>query len=197
MKKSLGPKVVAMPSPVWVVGSYDADDQPNIMTVSWGGISCSAPPCLTISLQKTRLTYTNIFQQKAFTVNIPSTKYIIETDYAGIASGKNEDKFLITGLTPVRSDVVNAPYVKEFPLAFECKLLHVVELGLHTQFIGQIFGIKADEEILDQNGVPVVSMVKPIISSASDRAYYAFGDCLGQAYYQGLKLVNKNKTEMV
>lgn len=193
MKKSLGPKVVAMPSPVWVVGSYDADERPNIMTVAWGGICCSAPPCLTISLQKTRLTYTNIFQQKAFTVNLPSTDFIVETDYAGIVSGKCNDKFSVTGLTPVRSDVVNAPYVKEFSLTFECKLLHVVELGLHTQFIGQILGIKADDEVLDQNGVPVVNMVKPIISSASDRAYYAFGDCLGQAYYEGLKLVEKNR----
>ncbi|SMC37870.1 flavin reductase family protein [Sporomusa malonica] len=195
MKKSLVPRVVAMPSPVWVVGSYDANDHPNIMTVAWGGICCSAPPCLTISLQKTRLTYTNIFQQKAFTVNIPSTNYIVETDYAGIASGKNDDKFTTTGLTPIRSDIVNAPYVKEFPLTFECKLLHAVEIGLHTQFIGQILGIKADDEVLDQNGVPVVGMVKPMISSASDRAYYAFGECLGQAYYQGLKLVDKNKNE--
>lgn len=194
MKKSLGPRVVAMPSPVWVVGSYDVNEHPNIMTVAWGGICCSVPPCLAISLQKTRLTYTNILQQKAFTINIPSTNYVIETDYVGIASGKTDNKFTVTGLTPKKSDVVNAPYVDEFSLIFECKLIHAVEIGIHTQFIGQIMGIKADDEVLDQNGMPVVGMVRPIISSASDRAYYAFGEYLGQAYHNGLKLVNRKVT---
>ncbi|MBP2638161.1 MAG: flr 1 [Firmicutes bacterium] len=191
MKRSLGTKLFAMPSPVWVVGSYDTDDHPNIMTVAWGGICCSAPPCIAISLRKSRVTYTNILQQKAFTINIPSVKHIAETDYIGLVSGKDTNKFAVTGLTPVRSDNVNAPYVKEFPLAFECKLLHAIEMGAHTQFIGQILGVKADEEILDHNGMPIASLVNPLISCTSDRAYYAFGEYLGQAYSTGLALIDK------
>ncbi|SDE70843.1 flavin reductase family protein [Sporomusa acidovorans] len=188
MKKSLGTKVVAMPSPVWVVGSYDDSGKPNMMTVAWGGIVCSTPPCIAISLRKSRLTYTNILMQKAFTINIPSVRHVAEADYIGLASGKDTDKFAATGLTPLKSDKVNAPYIKEFPLTFECKLLHTIELGAHTQFIGQIIGVKADEEILDHNGMPIVSLVKPLISCASDRAYYAFGEYLGQVYSMGVTL---------
>ncbi|CQR70885.1 Flavoredoxin [Sporomusa ovata DSM 2662] len=196
MKKSLGTKLFAMPSPVWVVGSYDANDQPNIMTVAWGGICCSAPPCIAISLRKSRLTYANILQQKAFTINIPSVQHIAETDYIGLVSGKNTDKFEVTGLTPMRSDNVNAPYVNEFPLAFECKLLHAIEMGAHTQFIGQILGVKADEEILDSNGTPLASMINPLISSASDRSYYAFGEYLDQAYSPGLAFLENHEGEL-
>lgn len=196
MKKSLGTKLFAMPSPVWVVGSYDVDGQPNIMTVAWGGICCSAPPCIAISLRKSRLTYINILQQKAFTVNIPSVQHIAETDYIGLVSGKDKNKFAATGLTPIRSDNVNAPYVNEFPLAFECKLLHAIEMGAHTQFIGQILGVKADEEVLGHNGIPIARLVNPLISCASDRAYYAFGEYLGQAYSTGLTLMDNHEGEL-
>jgi flavin reductase (DIM6/NTAB) family NADH-FMN oxidoreductase RutF len=179
---------LAVPSPVWVVGSYSSNGQPNIMVAAWGGICCAEPPCVSISIQKSRLTYRNVIECAAFTINIPSKQHLVETDYLGIVSGKNVDKFAATGLTPVKSDVVNAPYVKEFPLVLECKLLHINELGRHTQFIGQIIDVKADEKVLDKNGFPVGGKVNPLISSAGDRAYYALGGYLGQAYACGLRL---------
>lgn len=191
MKKSLGPKVAAMPSPVWIVGSYDSCGQPDMMTVAWGGICCSAPPCVAIALQPSRLTYTNISQQKAFTINIPSVHQIAAADYVGMVSGKNTEKFTVTGFTPMRSGLVNAPYIKEVSLALECKLLQAIEIGSHTQFIGQIVGVKADEEVLDQNDIPLVGKVNPLISSAAERAYYAVGDYLGQAYRAGEKLADQ------
>ncbi|MGL5514399.1 MAG: flavin reductase family protein [Sporomusa sp.] len=192
MKESLGPKVVAMPSPVWVVASYNAAGQPDMMTVAWGGICCSSPPCVAISVQQSRLTYSNILQQQAFTINIPSVQHIAATDYIGIVSGKNTDKFSVTGFTPVASDIVNAPYIQEFSLALECSLIHTVDLGLHTQFIGAILDVKADAEILGQNGIPDARLVKPLISSAADRAYYACGEYLGQAYNIGLNFLDEN-----
>jgi flavin reductase (DIM6/NTAB) family NADH-FMN oxidoreductase RutF len=193
LKKSLGAKPLALPSPVWVVGSYGTDGQPNIMVVAWGGICSAEPPCVAISVQQSRLTYTNIMECKAFTINIPSRQHLVQTDYIGIVSGKNADKFSVAGLTPVRSQVVNAPYVQEFPVVLECKLLHTMELGLHTQFIGQILDVKADEIVLGNNGLPVTAKVNPIISSAPDRAYYALGEYLKQAYSAGLTLVDKIK----
>ena len=189
MKKSLGAKALALPSPVWVIGSYDANGRPNIMVAAWGGICSTEPPCIAISLQKSRLTYTNIMECKAFTINIPSKQHLTQTDYLGIVSGKNADKFSLTGLTPVSSQVVNAPYVKEFSLVLECKLLHTMEIGLHTQFIGQIMDVKADEDVLGDTGLPIAGKVNPLISSASDRAYYALGEYLGQAYSVGSTLL--------
>jgi len=188
MKKSLGATIHAMPSPVWVVGSYGNKGEANMMTAAWGGICCSSPPCIAISLQKSRLTYANILEHNAFTISIPSQGYAMEADYIGIVSGKNTDKFSVTGLTPVKSDVVNAPYVKEFPIVIECTLLHMLDIGLHTQFIGQIVDVKADEEVLGEKGVPAMDKVNPIICCASDRMYYALGEYLGRAYTLGLKL---------
>lgn len=184
MKISIGAKTIAHPHPTYVVGSYDKKGSPNIMAAAWGGICCSKPPCIAISLRKATLTYHNIMHSKAFTVNIPSAKYIEEVDYVGMASGKNTDKFEDTKLTPIKSKIVNAPMVAEFPYSLECKLVKTLELGLHTQFIGEILDIKADEQILT-NGEPDIEKVKPIIYATGARlAYYTISHKLTDAFKQ-------------
>ncbi len=162
MKQSLGAKTLAYPAPVWVVGSYDSEGKPNIMTVAWGGICCSQPPCVTVSLRKATYSYGNIMARKAYTVSIPSVRYLREADYAGITSGRNVDKFAETGLTAARSALVDAPYVEEFPVVLECRLLQAIELGLHTLFIGEIVDVKADEDVLGADGLPDISRACPV-----------------------------------
>ncbi len=93
MKKSLGAKTIVYPTPVFIVGTYDEDGKPDVMAAAWGGISCSQPPCVSISLQKQRYTYKNIVERKAFTINIPSENHVKEADYFGMVSGRDEDKF--------------------------------------------------------------------------------------------------------
>ncbi|MGV8906097.1 MAG: flavin reductase family protein [Acetobacterium sp.] len=186
MKKSVGAKTFAMPSPVWIVGTYGEDDSPNIMTAAWGGICCSVPPCVTVSLQKQRASYDNILKRKAFTISIPSGRQVAEADYVGIVSGKDTDKFAVTGLTAVKSELVDAPYVSEFPLILECRLVQTVELGVHTQFIGEIIDVKADEDVLNKKGYPSLEKVAPFVFSASDREYYQIGDQLGPAFSIGM-----------
>jgi len=187
MKKSIGPRTIIQPNPVLIIGSYDPSGQPNIMTAAWGGICCSKPPCAAVSLREATYTYGNIQHHKAFTINIPSTAFVKEADYAGIYSGKQENKFEALGLTPVKSDVVNAPYVKELAVVLECEVLKVVEIGLHTQFIGEIKDIKADESILAENGLPDITKVQPFIYNSAGQDYYALGDFLGKAYTVGRK----------
>jgi len=187
MKKSVGAKTFAMPSPVWVVGTYGENDIPNVMTAAWGGICCSDPPCVTVSLQKPRASYENIIKRKAFTISIPSGKQVAEADYLGIVSGKNTDKFTKAHLTAVKSELVDAPYVGEFPLILECRLIQTVELGIHTQFIGEIIDVKADHDVLDEKGIPSLKKVSPFVFSAADRGYYQIGDQLGQAFSIGMK----------
>lgn len=189
MKKAIKPNTIAMPTPVWCVGSYDKDDKPNVMTIAWGGICNSSPPMLTISLRKATYTYGSIMERGAYTVSIPSVTHAAEADYFGIASGKNADKFAVSGLTPVRSDVVDAPYVDEFPFVFECKVFETYELGLHTQFVGEIVGIKADESILDEKGKPMISKVNPFIYDHSSLDYLALGDVLGRGFKIGKKFM--------
>jgi len=124
-------------------------------------------------------------EREAFTINVPSERFLKEADYAGIASGRETDKFEDTGLTPVKSDLVDAPYVKEFPLVLECRLLHTLEIGLHTQFIGEIMDLKADQEVLGERGLPEMEKVKPIVFAPGITRYYAIGEYLGEGYEVG------------
>ncbi len=185
MKKSLGAKTILYPTPVLVVGTYDKDGKPNVMTAAWGGICCSKPPCVAVSLRKVTYSHGNIVLRKAFTVNVPSEKHVKEADHFGLASGKTEDKFAATGLTPVRSELVDAPCVQEFPLVLECRLVHTFELGLHTQFVGEILDVKADEEVLDAAGTPEMEKLLPILFAPEVRSYYGIGRLLGKAFSIG------------
>ena len=185
MKQSIGAKTLAFPTPTWVVGTYDMNGKPNAMTVAWAGICCSAPPCISISLRKATYSYAGIVENRAFTVNIPSEKYLKEADYFGIASGRDENKFELTCLTPIKSEIVPAPYVGEFPVVIECKLLHTIEIGLHTLFVGEIMDIKAEESVLDENGNPDIEKIRPVVYGTGNRSYYGIGCILGKAFSIG------------
>lgn len=187
MKKSMGAKTLVFPTPVWMVGSYGEDGKANIMTAAWGGICNSKPPSIAVSLRKATHSYGNIVHSKAFTVNVPSAARVREADFVGLYSGRNEDMFAATGLTAARSQVVNAPYVEECPLVLECKLIHTFDLGLHTQFVGEILDVKADEEVLDEDGRPDIAKVEPFIFGTADRGYYRVGEFLAPAFSVGKK----------
>ncbi len=188
MKKSIGAKTIIYPTPTWIVGTYDKEGKANGATVAWGGICCSEPPCVAISLRKATYSYGNIVERKAFTVSVPTEAHVKQADYFGIASGRNTDKFADAGLTPTRSELVDAPYVEEFPLILECKLLDTFELGLHTQFVGQILDVKADETVLDDAGRPAIDKVKPFVFSPSHRTYHGIGEHLGKAFSIGKEI---------
>jgi len=122
---------------------------------------------------------------EAFTVSVPSEQHVREADYFGIASGRDVDKFATTGLTPVKSDIVDAPYVGEFPLVLECQLLHTIEIGLHTQFIGEIMDVKADESVLDGDGRIDMAKTRPMMFATGSREYYGIGELVGGAFSIG------------
>jgi flavin reductase (DIM6/NTAB) family NADH-FMN oxidoreductase RutF len=187
MKKSLGAKTVATPTPTWLIGSYDAEGKPNLMTIAWGGICCSQPPCVTISLRKATYTYACIMERKAYTVGIPSVDFIKEADYCGIATGRDTNKFADLGLTAVKSDLVDAPYANELPVVIECKLLRTVEIGLHTLFIGEIIDIKADEKVLNADGLLDIQKLNPLVYNPSQSSYFSIGSMVGKAFLIGRK----------
>ena len=185
MKKSLGAKILIYPTPVFVVGTYDKEGKPNVMTASWGGICCSKPPCIAVSLRKATYTHGNILARKAFTISIPSEDHVRQADYFGLVSGRTVDKFAGTKLTPVRSELVDAPYVKEFSLVVECKLAHVIELGLHTQFVGEVMDVKAEDSVMAKGGLLEITKVKPLMFAPDTQAYYGIGNFVGQAFSVG------------
>jgi len=187
MKQSLGAKTLLFPTPVLMVGTYDRDGVPNIMNAAWGGICCSQPPCVSVSLRKATYSYASILERRAFTIGIPSEEQMREADYVGIVSGRDGDKFAVTGLTPVKSDLVDAPYAEEFPFVLECRLLHTLEIGLHTLFVGEIVDAKADAAVLASDGLPDILKIKPLIFDTAHRGYHGIGPCLGKAFSVGKK----------
>lgn len=180
MKQSLGAKTILYPTPVLLVGSYDAEGKPNVMTAAWGGICCSQPPCVYVSLRQATYSYGNLQARKAFTLSVPPVGLVVEADYCGIASGRDEDKLARAGFTPIRSELVDAPYIAECPLVLECRLVHAINLGLHTQFIGEVLDVKADESVLDERNHVSIERIRPMVYAPPDSAYYAVGERLGE-----------------
>jgi flavin reductase (DIM6/NTAB) family NADH-FMN oxidoreductase RutF len=185
MKKSLGPKTIVFPTPVFIVGTYDKAGKSNVAAVSWGGICSSDPPCVAISLRRVTHTYANIVAQQAFTISIPAQSQVKEADYFGLISGKSVDKFAKAKMTPVKSSLVNAPYVKEFPMVLECKLRQTVEIGLHVQFIGEIADLKVDEAVLNPSGNPDIKKVNPLIFDPATHSYFNVGMFVADAFSIG------------
>jgi len=191
MKQSRGAKCIVFPTPVFVVGTYGGEGKPNMMTAAWGGICCSRPPSVAVSLRAATYSHSNIKAREAFTISIPSEAYVVEADYAGIASGRDVDKFAVTGLTPVRSELVDAPYVAEFPMVLECKLAHIVEVGLHTMFVGEILDVKGEDTVFDENGHLDIAKVQPLLWAPDGRGYYGVGEFRGEAFQIGRELIVK------
>ena len=199
MKNSLGPGTLGFPAPVLIVGSYDEKEKPNIMNAAAAGMCCLSPPCIYVSLREATYTYHNIRNKKAFTVSIPPAKCVKEADYFGLASGKNVNKFEVSKLTPVKSKLVDAPYVNEFPVVLECKLKETVNLGSHTMFVGEVLDIKVDEEVLinitSKSGKKLSKIdpekFLPLIFDMSTRNYYKLGEKVGDGFSTGLELVKK------
>lgn len=185
MKQSLGAKTLVYPTPVFVVGTYDKDGKPNVMTASWGGICCSQPPCVAVSLRRATFSHGNILARKAFTISIPSEVHVKAADFFGLVSGRDADKFAVTGLTPVGSDLVDAPYVKEFPLIVECRLSRTFELGLHTQFVGEILNVRAEDNVMTGDGLVDIKKVKPLTFTPDTQSYYGIGNFIGKAFSIG------------
>jgi flavin reductase (DIM6/NTAB) family NADH-FMN oxidoreductase RutF len=185
MKASIGIKDMVFPTPVFIVGTYCEDGKPNAMNVAWGGICSSNPPCISIAIRRHRCTYENILKRKAFTVSIPSVEYVKEADYFGMVSGKTADKFAATGLTPVKGDLVDAPYIKEFPFNVECKVIEIFQIGEHAQIIGEIMDIKVDENCLGENGMPAIELIKPMAFDPAASNYNAIGGVVEKAFSVG------------
>ncbi|MFT3739673.1 MAG: flavin reductase [Breznakibacter sp.] len=180
VKKSVGPKGWIMPKPALVIGSYGNNGEPNIMTAAWAGIANSDPMSIAISVRPSRKTYENIMATRFFTVNVPSARYVAHMDYVGTVLGRDEDKFKKLGLTPVKGDHVNAPYIAEFPIVIECEVTHTIELGTHTQFVGRVVDTKIDPDLLDEEGQVDIEKLQPVIFESG--YYYGYGQRLGKPH---------------
>ncbi|MFC2040098.1 flavin reductase family protein [Chloroflexota bacterium] len=195
MKKiTLGPKTALFPVPATLVGVH-VNSNPNFMVVAWCGIANSAPPMISIAMQHGRYSYEGIKQNMVFSVNVPSSNLMRETDYCGITSGSKIDKVDICGFNIFYGKLSNAPLIEECPVNLECKVVHILDLGSHTMIIGSIEETHVSEVCLS-DGIPDVSKIKPFsYVGAGKQEYRILGEVIGKAHNVGRELEPQRKRE--
>jgi len=191
VKRNIGVLELIFPCPVLVVGTYDINGNPNVITLAWGGVAASDPPSISIAVRPTRYSHEALMRTKAFTVNLPTVQYAAEVDFFGIASGSKVNKLASTGLTPVRGEKVDAPYIQEFPYNMECEVTHTLDLNSHTLFIGEVRGVKVDDSLLDIEGNVSWEDANILTFDAMARDYRAPGVHVAEAFQVGKKFISR------
>ncbi len=181
MKVSIQAATLGFPLPVYMVGTYDKNDVPNVMSASWAGICNSVPPCISVSVRKNRHTYQNIIDTECFTMSVPPSNLVKEADYLGVYSGKTHNKLEHLGLTYEKHNTLNCPIIQEFPLSLVCKLKHTIDLGSHTQFIGEIIDIVIEDNLL-VDGKPSFELLDSFCYDYTNKSYRRIGDKISDAY---------------
>lgn len=188
MKKDLGLLQAVYPMPVLMVAAYDANGKVNVMNVAWGQI-CDYDKII-LFIGEGKKTWLNIKESKAFTVSLADEAHMDVADFFGIASGnKIDDKFERTGYHATKSDKVNAPIIEEFPIVMECELLEFLHTDHVDGIVGKIVNVKANEEVLDENGKINPTKTKALIFDQFQSGYYVTGDKVGQAWNAGMKIM--------
>lgn len=184
-KTNIGPRIHDYSTPIIVIGSYDKDGKPNVMTASFGGKCCHHPPSVMISIREVTYTYENISATKEFTLNIPSTNLVKAVDFFGLVSGRDVDKFEVSGLNAVKGKVVNAPIVAEFPVVMECKVSHIHKVGSHTMFVGEVIETAIAESVLNPDGRSNIQKISQLISG-----YTSIGEHVANSFSIGRDLIS-------
>ena len=151
LKREMRPGEMLYPVPV-VMATLGEGDEANIITIAWTGIINSKPPMTYISVRKERHSHPILSKTGEFVINLCTEDLVKATDYCGVKSGRDVDKFKEMGLTKEPADIVKCPMIKESPINLECKVTQVVELGSHDMFMAEIVKVHAAEELFDEDG---------------------------------------------
>ena len=163
-------------------------EKPNVMTAAWTGIICSDPAITYVSIRPSRYSHEIISQTKEFVINLPSLDLAVATDFCGVKSGRNTDKFKACGITAQKCCYINAPQIKEAPVSIECKVLSVQNFGTHDMFISQIVAVNVDEKYVSKNGA--LDLQKANLIAYAHGFYYVLGKKIGKFGFS----VEKKKT---
>lgn len=169
------------PLPAVMVSVADCDGKPNIITIAWVGTICSNPPMVSISVRPERYSYNIIKETGEFVINLTTKELAYATDYCGVKSGRDVDKFAEMKLTPSKAEYVKAPLIEESPVNIECRVKQVIPLGSHDMFIAEVLAVHADEKYKDEKGKFCLEKAEPIIYSHGE--YLTCGEKLGTFGY--------------
>lgn len=169
------------PLPVVMVSVADKEGRNNIITIAWAGTICSNPPMVSISVRPERYSYNILKETGEFVINLTTKDLTYATDYCGVKSGRDVDKFKEMGLTALPGKEVKAPLIAESPVNIECKVTQVIPLGSHDMFLAEVVAVHVDEKYIDEKGKFHLDKAEPIAYSHGD--YLATGELLGTFGY--------------
>ena len=167
------------PTPVVMVSCGGTLDEYNIITIAWAGTVCSDPPMCSISVRPERHSYNIIKKEGAFVINLVDKKLAPFADWCGVRSGRKYNKFLETGLTPVRATQVNAPMIGEAPVNLECKVTQIIPLGSHDMFLAEVVAVHVNEKLFSPK-TDAIDLKRADLVTYSHGHYYTLGEILGK-----------------
>lgn len=194
-KESWKPGNMLYPLPAVMVSCGRKDEKPNIITIAWTGTICTNPAMLYISIRPERYSYSIIKETNEFVVNLTTEALLKATDFCGVRSGKNVDKFKEMKLTPYKSDFIDAPCIKESPVNIECRVKDIIELGSHHMFLAEVAAVHIDKTYLDENGRFHLNDSKLIAYSHGE--YFSLGKLIGTFGYSVRRKEKSKKKEVV
>ncbi len=180
------------PVPAVMVSCGREGEDPNIITVAWAGTVCTNPPMLSISVRPERYSYDIIKETKEFVVNLTTKELTFATDYCGVRSGRQVNKFKEMNLTPMKSQHIKAPAIAESPVNIECQVVDIQELGSHHMFIAKVLGVTVEDEYMDEKGKFNLNEIGLVAYSHGE--YFLLGEKLGKFGYSVQKKKNPEKT---
>lgn len=179
------------PLPAVLVSVADKAGRQNLFTVAWTGTVCSDPPMVSISVRPERYSYSMIEETGEFVINLTTERLAYATDYCGVRSGRDVDKWKEMKLTQIKGDHVAAAMVGESPVNLECRVVQKLELGTHHMFLAKVLAVHVDERYLDEKGSFHLNEASPLVYSHG--RYLSIGKELGTFGYSVRKATTPAK----
>ena len=189
-KQTWKPGNMLYPLPAVLITVADQQGNPNIFTVAWAGTVCSDPAMVSISVRPSRYSHHMIEETGEFVINLTTRDLAFATDYCGVRSGRDVDKFKEMKLTKEKADFVKVPMIAESPVSIECKVRQVLELGSHHMFLADVLAVHADPQYMDEKKKFHLNDAKPLVYSHGE--YLGIGKKLGTFGYSVKKKKKKS-----
>lgn len=182
------------PLPAVMVSMGTTPEEYNIITIAWTGTICSDPPMCYISVRPGRHSYEILKKNREFVINLTTADLAFATDWCGVRSGQNHNKFEAMKLTPGKASVVNAPTIEEAPVNIECRVTEIIPLGTHDLFLAEVVNVKAEEAYLNPK-TGAFSLEDANLMAYSHGKYYELGKKIGKFGYSVQKKKRKKKSD--
>ena len=188
-KINFKPGNMLYPLPAVLVSCANGDTAPNLLTIAWAGTICTNPPMVSISVRPERYSYSLIRESGEFVINLTTKELAYATDYCGVRSGRDVNKWKECHLTPIPADTVSCPMVAESPVNIECHVTEIKELGSHHMFLAKVTAVHADEKYMDEKNT--FQLNESNLLTYSHGTYFTLGEALGTFGYS----IQKKKTK--